>query len=96
MVFDKLKGVFADPNERLPFNVNVVATINTVDDEPVYSKLYPYPPGVTEFVNSEIEDLLRNGIIRPSQSSYNNPIWVVDKKGSDEFGNKKKRLVKDS
>lgn len=87
--------VFADPNEALPYNTKVVATIRTVDDEPVYSKLYPYPPGVTDFVNKEIKTLLEQGIIQPSRSPYNNPIWVVDKKGVDEEGYKNKRLVID-
>jgi len=85
---------FADPNESLPYNINTVATIRT-DDEQVYSKLYPYPMGVAEFVNSEVQQLLHNGIIRPSKSPYNNPIWVVDKKGVDELGHKKKRMVID-
>jgi len=85
---------FADPNESLPYNKNTVATIRT-DDEPVYSKLYPYPMGVAEFVNSKVQQLLHNGIIRPSKSPYNNPIWVVDKKGVDELGHKKKRMVID-
>jgi len=85
---------FADPNESLPYNINTVATIRT-DDEPVYSKLYPYPMGVADFVNSEVQQLLENGIIRPSRSPYNNPIWVVDKKGVDELGHKKKRMVID-
>jgi len=85
---------FADPNESLPFNINTVATIRT-DGEPVYSKLYPYPMGVADFVNSEVKQLLADGIIRPSRSPYNNPIWVVDKKGFDEEGHRKKRLVID-
>lgn len=51
--------------------------------------------GVADFVNNEIRELLKNGIIRPSRSPYNNPIWVVDKKGKDEHGNIKKRLVID-
>lgn len=86
---------FADPNESLPFNTSVTATIRTVDDDPIYSKLYPYPLGVADFVDSEIKCLLKDGIIRKSWSPYNNPIWVVDKKGTDEMGNKKKRLVMD-
>jgi len=45
---------FADPSESLPYNINTVATIRT-DDEPVYSKLYPYPMGVADFVNSEVQ-----------------------------------------
>lgn len=94
-VLNRNKGVFADINEALPFNTNVVATIRTTSDDPVYSKLYPYPAGVSDFVNKEIDEMLRNGIIRTSRSPYNNPIWVVDKKGVDELGNRKKRLVMD-
>lgn len=89
-IIEKRRSVFSNPDESLPYNTNVVATIRTVDNEPVYSKLYPYPPGVTDFVNKEVDELLRQGIIQPSRSPYNNPIWVVDKKGIDENGNKKK------
>lgn len=49
--------------------------------------------GVSDFVNSETQAMLRDGIIRLSPSPYNNPIWVVDKKGTDEHGNTNKRLV---
>ena len=45
--------------------------------------------GVADFVNKEIEDLKANKIIRTSRSPYNNPIWVIDKKGTDESGKKK-------
>ena len=76
MIKEKI-GVFADPNEALPYNPNIIATIRTEDEDPIYSKLYPYTLGVTEFV------MLRDNIIRPSSSPYNNPVWVVDKKGVD-------------
>jgi len=68
----------------------VVATIRTVDEGPIYAKLFPYPMGAADFVNGEIEDLLNNGIIQ-----YNNPIWVVDKKSTAETGKRKMRLVLD-
>lgn len=87
--------VFADISEKLPYNTNVVATIRTTDDEPVYVKAYPYPMAVADFVNKEVAMLLDNGIIRESRSPYNNPIWVVDKKGTDEEGNKNLRMVTD-
>jgi len=87
--------VFADPNEKLPYNTNVVAAIRTTDNDPVYVKSYPYPLAVSDFVNREIDSWLRNGIIRESRSPYNNPLWVVDKKGTDEFGDKNYRLVND-
>ncbi|KAH8361297.1 hypothetical protein KR200_000844 [Drosophila serrata] len=51
--------------------------------------------GAVDFVNKEIKELLQNGIIRPSRSPYNSPTWVVDKKGTDDNGIKKKRLVID-
>lgn len=66
-MINKRTGSFADVNESLPYNINTVATIRT-DGEPVYSKLYPYPMGVSEFVNAEVKQLLANGIIRPSKS----------------------------
>ena len=50
---------------------------------------------MTDFVNGEIENLLASGVIRPSRSPYNHPIWVVDKKGCDANGNRNKRLVID-
>ncbi|KAH8280012.1 hypothetical protein KR054_009050 [Drosophila jambulina] len=89
------KKAFANPNEVLPYNTSVVATIRTVSEELIYTKLYPYPMGAADFVNQEIEDLLKNGIIQKSVSPYNNPIWVVDKKGTDDHGNRKMRLVID-
>ncbi|KAH8236313.1 hypothetical protein KR032_000351 [Drosophila birchii] len=51
--------------------------------------------GAADFVNNEIQDLLKNGIIQKSKSPYNNPIWVVDKKGTDETGKRKMRLELD-
>jgi len=53
---------FADPNESLPYITSVVSTIRTVDEEPIYAKLYLYPMGTTDFVNKEIQNLLKDGI----------------------------------
>lgn len=94
-VIEMRKKAFADLNESLPYNTNIVATIRTEDNDPIYSKLYPYPMGVANVVNEEIKSYLAHGIIRPSRSPYNNPVWIVDKKGVDEMGNRKKRLVID-
>jgi len=70
----------------VPYNTSVVARIRTVDNKEVYSKLYPYPVGV-----SEVAQVLKDGIIRPSRSAYNSPAWIVDKKGIDSNGKKNKR-----
>jgi len=41
--------VFWTSNEVLTFNTLVIATIRTVNDEPAYSKMYPYPMGAVDF-----------------------------------------------
>lgn len=87
--------VFANPDEALPFNTNISATIRTRDQTPIYSKYQSYPISMVNFVNTEVGKLLRDGIIRPSRSPYNSPVWVVDKKGVDEHGRPNKRLVFD-
>lgn len=86
------KNVFADPNEALPYNTSVVGTIKTMTDDP---KLYPYPMGVADFVNNEVLNLLSNDIIQKSASPYNNPIWVVEKQGTDDAGSQNRRLIID-
>lgn len=82
-------------DSTLPFNTEVRATIRTSDDEPIWSKQYPYPISCSNFVNSEIEKLLNKGIIRQSRSPYSSPVWVVPKKGSNDDGTPKQRLVID-
>lgn len=88
-------NAFANPNRALPYNTNVIATIDTLTDKPIYSRSYPYPISVGNFVNNEIESLLKDGIIRKSYSPYNSPVHVVSKKGLDDDGNQKLRMVID-
>lgn len=68
LVLRNRTAVFAETNEALPYNTNIIGTIRTENEDPIYSKLYPYPIGVSEFVNSETQALLKDGIIRPSRS----------------------------
>lgn len=82
-------------SENLPFTTTIQATIRTTNKEPIYTKQYPYPFADKPFVDSEINKLLRDDIIEKSFSPYNSPIWVVPKKGLDENGKAKRRLVID-
>lgn len=70
--------------ELSPFNTKVYATIRTTTNTPVWTKQFPYPMSAKDFVHNEIEKLLKNGVIRPSYSPYNSPIWVVPKDGFNE------------
>lgn len=86
---------FAAPNRSLPYNTSIQASIHTTTADPIYTKTYPYPISATEFINNEISCLLKDGIIQKSYSPYNSPIHVVSKKGVDDNGNPKLRMVID-
>lgn len=94
-IMDKNINAFADPNRALPYNTTVKGKIRTNTSEPIYSRNYPYPISVAPFVNNEIKSLLKDGIIRESCSPYNSPVHVVSKKGFDEDGKPKMRMVID-
>lgn len=89
------RNAFADPNRALPYNTAVEATIKTTSEDPIYARSYPYPVSMADFVNGEIESLLKDNIIRKSSSPYNSPVHVVAKKGLNEKGEPNHRLVID-
>ncbi|XP_049317228.1 GATA zinc finger domain-containing protein 15-like [Bactrocera dorsalis] len=88
---NEIEKIHSNINTNLPFRTDVKAEIRTIVETPIWSKQYPYPLSVNTFVNNEIKNLLDNGIIRPSKSPYNSPIWVVPKKGINENGSPKLR-----
>jgi len=87
-------NLFAEPNQKLTYTTNVKAEIRTSSDSPVYSKFYQYPMSLKDEVNKQVTELLNDGIIRPSRSPYNSPVWIVPKK-ADASGEKKYRMVID-
>lgn len=94
-LISKHEDAFANPNRALTYNTSIKATIRTTTEEPIYTKSYPYPISATEFINSEIQSLLNDGIIQKSCSPYNSPVHVVSKKGVDDNGKQKLRMVID-
>lgn len=87
-------NLFTDPNKKLTFTSRVQGEIRTHSDSPIYSKSYPYPMALKNEVEKQINELLNDGIIRPSRSPYNAPVWIVPKK-MDASGGKKYRMVID-
>jgi len=60
-------------NMQVPFRTDIRGEINTENDRAIYSKQYPYALSASDFVNSEVNRMLKEGIIRPSKSPYNSP-----------------------
>ena len=61
-------------------------SISTIDDSPIFSRQYRFPPVQKEESMKQVDELLKNKIIKPSQLPYNTPVWIVPKK-TDSKGN---------
>lgn len=72
----------------------ILHRIITTDDHPVFKKQYRFPPIHKEEISRQVRELEQKGIIRPSESGYCSPIWLVKKK-EDSLGNPRWRLVVD-
>ena len=72
-------------NPKKPNRTNRVEhRILTGDAQPVYSKPRRLPAVWESDINQQVEQMLENGIIRPSCSPWNSPIILVDKKDSSK------------
>ena len=63
---------------RLTTNV-LQYSIPTTDDSPIFSRQYSFPPVHKEEITKQVNELLKNKIIKPSQSPCNTPVWIVPK-----------------
>ena len=89
----QFKDTFSE-EETLSFTHNIKHQIITNDEIPIKSKIYRYPYIHKDEIQRQILEMLKNGVIAPSSSPYNSPVWVVPKK-MDSSGIKKYRLVID-
>jgi hypothetical protein len=55
-------------------------SIPLTDDIPVCVKQYPLPRAAREALKDRVTEFLDAGIIQPSNSAYNSPVWMVQKK----------------
>ncbi|KAI5716006.1 hypothetical protein M8J77_025889 [Diaphorina citri] len=93
-ILEKFPNVILKENEKLSFTSLVKHEIPTIDETPVYSKNYRYPPVHKNEIRNQVESLLEQGIIRPSHSPWSSPVHVVRKK-LDASGKPKWRMVVD-
>lgn len=78
----------------LTFTNQVKHSIRTTDNIPIYTKSYRYPPIHKQEVEKQMKSMMEQGIIRPSNSPWSSPLWIVPKK-LDASGRKKWRIVID-
>jgi hypothetical protein len=78
----------------LTFTNHVKHVIKTTDELPVHTKSYRYPYIHKPEIQRQINEMLDNGIIKPSTSPWSSPVWIVPKK-LDASGKQKWRMVID-
>lgn len=69
-------------------------SIPTINEVPIHTKQYRFPPIHKEEINKQVDSLLQNDLIEYSTSPYNSPLWIVPKK-PDSAGNRRWRMVID-
>lgn len=91
----KYENIFYQKNDKLSYTKGITHNIPTPNDlPPINQKNYRLPQAHKEIINNTVEELLENDIIEHSNSPWNSPLLVVDKKpGAD--GKKKHRVVID-
>ena len=80
MLCNKYNDCFYYEEEKLSATNAVSHNIPTKDDHPVYVKSFRYPYHLKETIQEQIRKLLKDEIIRPSNSPYSSPVWIVPEK----------------
>ncbi|KAL6417870.1 hypothetical protein ACFW04_012472 [Cataglyphis niger] len=93
-LIDRHQDLFHLPGSKLGFTSVIKHKIVTSDEQPINTKQYRFPPIHKEEIDKQIKELLDNDVIKPSESPYNSPLWIVPKK-ADSKGNKRWRMVID-
>ncbi|CAB0000419.1 unnamed protein product [Nesidiocoris tenuis] len=76
----KYSDVFHQEGAPLSSTIGVKHVIRTTDEIPVYARNYRFPEIYLKEVDQQMDELIRQGIVRNSVSPWNAPIWVVPKK----------------
>jgi hypothetical protein len=72
--------VFSKTKDDLGKANNFKHKIFTKTDEPVFQKQYPIPEMHREYLEKQVQEWLKLGIVQPSKSRYNSPMFLVPKK----------------
>lgn len=86
--------LFYGEGDNLTFTHEIKHEIRLTNNNPVYNKIYRYHQVHEKEIKTQIRDMLKQGIIKESNSPYNFPFRIVQKK-MDNSHKQKWRIVID-
>lgn len=87
--------IFALETDKISANNFYKQKFKLTDDTPVYIKNYRIPHTHKQEIVKQVDKLLQDGIIEPSNSAYNSPLLLVPKKPLPNSSEKRWRMVID-
>ena len=84
-IVEKRPHLFAQDPKKPNITPIIKHSIDTGDERPAYAKPRRMPPAMEVEIRDHAEEMLKNDIIRPSESPWNCPIILLKKKGKSRF-----------
>ena len=84
-IVEKRPQLFARDPKKPNITPVIKHYIDTGDERPAYAKPRRMPPTMEEEIRQHTDEMLKNNIIRPSESPWNCPIILLKKKGKSRF-----------
>ena len=79
-LLEKYSSVISRDKSDLGMAKDFFHRIVLKDDAPVYRKQYQIPEAHSQFIEETLQEWLKLGVVRQTQSMYNSPIFCVPKK----------------
>lgn len=93
-ICEEYKDIFYCEDRPLSFTNEVKHKIRTVNEDPINIKAYRLPPTQTDEIRRQVDKMLKDDVIRESNSPWSAPVHLVPKK-LDASGQQKWRMVVD-
>ena len=84
-IVEKRPNLFARDPKKPNITPVIKHSIDTGDERPAYAKPRRMPPAMEKEVQEHANEMLKNDIIRPSESPWNCPIILLKRKGKSRF-----------
>ncbi len=76
----KHRKIFSISKSNLGYCDTVLHKLFMKTEEPVYVKQFKIPEAHQNYLQDQVREWLKLGIIQPSRSRYNSPVFLIQKK----------------